>query len=353
MQNSQSEVIFSKIPAKYGAIGVITLNRPQALNALSKNMIEAINTHLQAWAVDPTILLVVIKATGERAFCAGGDLKFLYHNRGTAVADAVPFFRTEYNLNLIIHQYPKPYVALLDGITMGGGVGLSIHGQRRIASEYLQLAMPETALGLYPDIGAAYFLSRCPQQLGMYLALTGNTIGIADALLCKLVDAFVPRASLPAIIPDLSSQDLRVRPLEITDAIISKYQTTPTAAPLMEHLDVIQTCFAKDSVEAIIKSLQQHDSAWAKQQAAILATRSPTSLKVTFKNLILGTNRTIQECLEQDLNLTAHLAQQHDIFEGIRAKLIDKTNDPLWHPATLAAVSDAFIDKIFQIQWPL
>lgn len=353
MQNSPAEVILSQIPAKHGALGVITLNRPQALNTLSTNMVLAISAQLKEWAIDPSIAIVVIQAAGDRAFCAGGDLKFLYSNKNQDIADALPFFQTEYNLNLLIHQYPKPYIALIDGIVMGGGLGLSIHGARRIASEHLQLAMPETAIGLYPDVGAAHFLSRCPHKLGMYLGLTGNSIGIADALLCQLIDAYIPREQFAEIIPAVAAHDLRANPLQIFDAIIAKYQVKPSVAPLLEHLTVIENSFAKDSVTAIMQALNTSNSPWARQQASILASRSPTSLKVTYKNLKLGVTRTLQECLTQDLNLTLHLVQRPDIFEGIRAKLIDKTNDPKWQPATLTAVSDVLIDHLFQIKCQL
>lgn len=344
----QPEVLFKTIPAKSGQIGIILLNRPQALNALSGEMILSMSDTLHKWEKDPEIAIVIIQSSGGRAFCAGGDLKVFYNLGPENYAEGIHFYQSEYQLNLLIHNYPKPYIALLDGIAMGGGLGISIHGTRVIASEKLQLAMPETAIGLYPDVGAGYFLARCPHKIGMYLGLTGNSIGVADALFAKLINAFVPSNDLAKIIDDLAAQDFSKDLLTTIDAVIARHKQDPGPNTLQQYASIIEECFSKDSVEAIFNALAQNNSEWAQKQLSILKTRSPTSLKVAFKELTMSANMNLRECLEQEFALTLCILQEHDLYEGVRAVLIDKTRDPKWQPATLQEVSDAHIEQLFE-----
>jgi enoyl-CoA hydratase/carnithine racemase len=353
MQNNEPEILYNELPAKHGKLGIITLNRPKALNALSVSMVASMYNQLHTWANDNEIAAVIIQGAGDRAFCAGGDLKLVYKHGKDRFRDMVPFFTTEYRLNLYISEYPKPYIALLNGIAMGGGLGVSVHGTRVIATERLQLAMPETAIGFYPDVGAGYFFSRCPHRIGMYLGLTGNSIGVADAMFCKLVHAYVPSDKLPDLVTALTEQDLKSNTLDTIDAVIASFQQEPETPPLKQYINTIENCFNKNSVENIILALEAHHSDWAKTQASILKKRSPTGLKVTFKDLSVCAGLSLPECLNIDLNLTLRLFQEHDIYEGIRAVLVDKTQDPKWQPDTLQGVSDAFIDELFEIKCKL
>ncbi len=353
MQNNEPEILYGELPAKSGKLGIITLNRPKSLNALSVAMVLSMNDQLHAWAEDANIVAVIIQGAGDRAFCAGGDLKLVFNHGKSKYQEMIPFFSTEYRLNLYISEYPKPYIALLDGIAMGGGLGISLHGSRVIATERLQLAMPETAIGFYPDVGAGYFLSRCPHKIGMYLGLTGNSIGVADAMFAGLIDSYIPSDKLQDFVTSLTAQDLSTNTLATIDTVIANYQQQPGTPSLVEHLDVIENCFNQNSVENIIKALENHDSSWAKAQATILNKRSPTGLKVTFKDFSICQGLSLYECLNIDLNLTLKLFQEHDIYEGIRAILIDKTQDPKWQPDTLQGVSDEFVDKLFEIKCKL
>lgn len=346
MQES-SHVLFEKIAAKQGYIGLITLNRPQALNALSGAMILSLHDQLQKWATDPDISLVIIKSSNNRAFCAGGDLKEVYHYGTTKNAEGLMFYAEEYRLDLFIHNYPKPYISFLNGVTMGGGLGLCMHGSRIIASEGLMLAMPETGIGFFPDVGAGYFFQRCPHNLGMYLGLTGHIMNIAEAIYANLVQTYIPGKHVPSVFEKLIAQDLITDPLSVFDEIIAEYkQNPPGSNELQKHVQTIEECFSKDSVENIIAALSTHDS-WAKAQVKLLQHKSPTSLKITFKELTSAKNMDLKQCLEMEFKLAEKVFQQHDIYEGIRALLIDKTRDPKWQPATLQEVNDSAIEQLF------
>lgn len=347
MQN-EPQILFTEIPAAQGNIGVITLNRPRALNALSPEMIIAMKDQLQNWAIDPNINIVFIQSSAERSFCAGGDLKEVYKYGRTNYIQGMHFYTTEYELNLLIHEFPKPYIALLNGIAMGGGLGISMHSARVLATETLQLAMPETGIGFFPDVGAGFFLKDCPHKIGMYLGLTGSAIGIADATYAKLVDAFVPSKSMAKIIPELSTQDLTKDPLTKLDAIINKYQQEAEHSTLQQNSAVIEKCFGAESIEGILTALNAENTAWTKQQIQILNSRSPTSLKIAFKVFTMESGMSLKQALSMELRLTTKMMQEHDIYEGIRAVLIDKTRDPKWQPANLKDVQESELNKLFQ-----
>ncbi|HSX20611.1 MAG TPA: enoyl-CoA hydratase/isomerase family protein [Gammaproteobacteria bacterium] len=341
-------VFFKTIPAHQGQIGLITLNRPEALNALSGEMILALLKQLQAWAQDSKISIVVIQGAGDRAFCAGGDLKMVYNYGIANYKDGLHFYEAEYELDLLIAKYRKPYISLLNGIAMGGGLGISLHGARVVGTEKLQLAMPECGIGFFPDVAAAHFLARCPHNIGIYLGLTGNIIGIADACYANLIPAYVASNKLESLLRDVAAADLENDPLATIDAIIARYKQDPGPSSLQEHANIIDECFGYNSVEEIIEALSANGSAWAKQQVAILNSKSPTSLKVSLRELHYGASVSLQECLAKELQLAERLMQQHDVHEGIRAALIDKTRDPKWSPARLADVKEQDINKLFE-----
>ena len=309
-------------------IGRVTLNRPQALNALTHHMVCALDARLAAWAGDDAIARVVIEGAGTRAFCAGGDIRDLHAVMGRGDATFIDiFYRDEYRLNYRIHTYPKPYVAVIDGVVMGGGVGISIHGSHRLVTERALFAMPETGIGFFPDVGAAWFLSRMPGEIGMYLGLTGARLGPADAIYSGVATHYVPSGSL-AEAPDGFSAD-------------------PGPPPLAEHRDAIDRCFAADSLEAIIAALEGQGGDWAGATLASLAGKSPTSLKVTHRQLRLGASLSFGQAMTTEFRLSQRFCAGHDFREGVRAAVIDKDRRPQWQPRTLAEVGESDIDAYF------
>jgi enoyl-CoA hydratase len=331
-----------------GGALIITLNRPKALNALSLEMIRAITPALKAAATDPAVKFVLIEGTGERAFCAGGDV------RAVALATKDPtsslpsdFFREEYTLNHLIHTFPKPFIALLQGICMGGGVGLSVHGSHRVVAENnLTFAMPETGIGLFPDVGATWMLTRCPGATGMYLALTGARLGSADAYYIGYATHIVRDQDFA----DVRAALLTAQPVDrpAVDAVLASFmRRVLSVAPLAPHRPAIDRCFGLGSVEAILAALRIEATAWGEQQREILATKSPTSLKVTFEQIAGGKGLTIAAVLQREFRMTQRFMASGEFYEGIRALLIDKDGKPSWNPANLDAVSDKHVADYF------
>src|SRR3954471_19562453 len=340
-----------------GGVATITLNRPQALNAFTLGMYRALAPMLRRWADDPGIRAVLIRGAGERAFCAGGDVRAIYEaGRGISGDRALTstFFREEYQLIRRIHRYPKPYVAIIDGITMGGGAGVSVNGAFRVATERTMLAMPETGIGLFPDVGATRFLNLCPGQIGRYLGLTGARLGPADALYCGFATHFVPRELVPELVAVLTGLvwrdgDERAQ----IDEVLASFHRDPGDPPLAGRRAAIDRCFAAESVEAILEALAREaeadgpDSAWAAETRALLLTKSPTSLKVTLRQLIVGRGYDLEQALVLEYRLTTHFMEGHDFYEGVRAVVVDKDQNPRWRPATLAEIGDAEIEGYF------
>jgi len=334
--SEEAEVLFEV----RGRAGIITLNRPKALNALSLTMVRAIHPQLLAWADDPAVERIIIRGAGDKAFCAGGDIRKLHDWGRAKEPEFLAFYGEEYRLNACIKHYPKPYIALLDGITMGGGVGLSVHGSHRIGTEKLTFAMPETGIGLFPDVGGSYFLPRCPGELGMYLGLTGARTKLADALYAGIVTHATSSAALPALLDDLVEAD-------DIDAAIARHQVDPGEPPLAAQREAIDRLFAGSSVEEIIAALEADGSDWARAQAASLATKSPTSMKVTFQQLRYGASLSFDECMRMEYRMVHRVLHDHDFFEGVRAVIIDKDQQPKWQPATLAEVDASAVDAYF------
>jgi len=342
------EIIFKEHPTKTGKIGLITLNRPNALNALNKAMCIAIHDHLKAWASDDALHAVIIESNSERAFCAGGDIRVVYDNGPDNAKDSLDYFHREYQMNADLHHFPKPYIALLDGITMGGGLGVSVHGSHRVASENLLFAMPETSIGFFPDVGTSYVLPRCPYKLGFYLGLTGNHIKVEDAYYVGLVNHAVPSGKFPDLREALLNTDLSDDAFDAVTNIINQFAIEPNPAPLAEHQATIENCFSKNTVEEIIEALKKENTDWANNTVKTLLKRSPTSLKVVLHELQQGTQKEFDDCIAMELTLGSNFLKSHDLYEGIRAAIIDKDRMPAWKPDTLKDIDITLTEKYFK-----
>lgn len=340
--------------------GFITLDRPKALNSLSLDMIRAITSALLAWRNDDAVTAVVIRSSSERAFCAGGDIRFFYDagratpQGGSALLE--DFFTEEYALNHLIHAYPKPYIALMDGIVMGGGMGIAEGGESnrmRIVTERTKMAMPEVNIGLFPDVGGSYFLSHAPGQIGTYLGVTGEIINAADALYAGLADVFIPGAELPALTELLESSPAG----DIRDAIFTfaerfRTQADPATCSLALERSAIDTHFAHDDVPSIVASLSNDHGAFAQSTLCTMNKRSPLMMCVTLAQLRRGAAMSIADCLRLERTMVRRSFEQTEIIEGIRSVVIDKDNAPKWSPSKLEDVTPEMIDRYFEPAWP-
>ncbi len=325
---------------KRGTLGLITLNRPKALNALTHGMCIGMRKMLAEWAEDDAVRAVAIRGAGPRAFCAGGDIRSMAESSRDGTAAAAKFLRDEYQLNAEIGTYPKPYIALTHGVVMGGGAGVSVHGRYRLADEDLGFAMPETGIGFVPDIGSSFFLSRCPGETGMYLGLTGTRIGLGDALALRLVTHSVAQSDHAALIERLADG------ASAADAVAVFARPVPPA-PLSERRARIDTIFAASSVEAVLERLDRDGSDFSAQAARLIRTRSPGSLKLTFRLLRDGKTLALRDCLKMEYRVGARRVMSADFREGVRAILIDKDGAPRWNPGHLADVKEADIAGYF------
>jgi enoyl-CoA hydratase len=324
-----------------GRAAHITLNRPKALNALTHDMVLRIAEALTEWERDPAVETVVISGSGERGLCAGGDIRAVHDDAragdGTATA---AFWRDEYHLNARIARYPKPYVAVMDGIVMGGGVGISAHGSVRVVTERSRVAMPETGIGFAPDIGGTHLLALAPGELGTHLALTGAQIGAADALLCGLADHYMPSAALRHFVADLAE-------MPVEQAVARHVQPSPPGE-LAGRREWIDACYAADRVEEIVRRLFAHGDPAAKDTAETLLTKSPTALKVTLAAVRRARRLgALEPVLDQEYRVSCAALNSPDLVEGIRAQIVDKDRNPRWSPATLGEVTDADVARFF------
>lgn len=325
-----------------GRAGIITLNRPKALNALTLGMVDAMDAQLRQWRSDPAVELVIVRGAGERAFCAGGDIRALYDSGKAGTPYVIDFYAREYRLDTLIKRYPKPCIALINGIVMGGGVGVSVHGSVRVCGEGTMFAMPETGIGLFPDVGGTFFLPRCPGETGMYLALTGARLDFTDSNYAGIATHVVPVAQHEALMAALSDA---TKPVE---RVLSQFAVSPQNRSRIEGLQgAIDRHFACSSVEDIIASLSADNSLFAEQTLKSLATKSPTSLKVTFRQIREGATRDFEDCMQLEFRLTNRFMRGHDFYEGVRAVIIDKDNAPAWQPATLEEVSASDVSGYF------
>ncbi|XP_037379607.1 3-hydroxyisobutyryl-CoA hydrolase, mitochondrial isoform X2 [Talpa occidentalis] len=334
-----------------GCAGVITLNRPKYLNALNLTMIRQIYPQLKKWEQDPGTFLIIIKGTGGKAFCAGGDIKAVSEAGKAKQKLAQDFFREEYQLNNAIESCQKPYVALIHGITMGGGVGLSVHGQFRVATEKSLFAMPETAIGLFPDVGGGYFLPRLQGKLGYFLALTGFRLKGRDVYRAGIATHFVDSEKLGMLEEDLLA--LKSPSKETIADVLESYHTKSKIDQdkpfvLEEHMDKINSWFSANTVEKIIENLQQDGSSFALEQLKVIKKMSPTSLKITLRQLMEGSSKTLKEVLTMEYRLSQYCMGGHDFHEGVRAVLIDKDQSPKWKPNDLKEVTDEELNNHFK-----
>ena len=324
------------------SLGLITLNRPKALNALTLSMVRKIHSKLKEWENDSSIKYVLIKAQGERAFCAGGDIRALHDWGKNNEDEAIGFYREEYTLNQYIKRYPKPYISLVNGIVMGGGVGLSVHGSHRIAGENYSFAMPETGIGLFPDVGGSFFLSRLKYEAGTYLALTGSRIKAADAIFLQTATNFVKSENFSSIINDLSKGE------RDPGDIITSYSSSPDEKSEFEMIsDFSLKNFKGNTIEEIIDNLKNNNSDLATKILSIIGTKSPTSLKVALRSLQLGKKNSFEDCMKMEFRMVNKVMNDHDFYEGVRALIIDKDNKPSWSPKSIEDVEDSFVDEFF------
>lgn len=329
------------------AAGLVTLNRPDALHAVTHDMVRALAAQLAAWESDPAITRVVVTAAGGRAFSAGGDLRALYElGRAGRFDEALQFWRDEYRLNAAIKRYRKPYVSIIDGLVMGGGVGIAIHGSHRVAGDRFRFAMPEVGIGFFPDVGATWFLPRLPGETGAWCALTGERIGAADAGAWGLATHRVPSVRLPDLLDGLCSS-------VPVDALLAAFSEPAGRGPMHGHREAVDRLFQGDRVEDILAALDAADAAagadaaFARGTAATIRTKSPTSQKIALVQLRRGAALDFEACLRTEFRVVSRVATGHDFYEGIRAVIVDKDQSPRWRPPTLDAVSDADVAGYF------
>ncbi|MFD9292696.1 enoyl-CoA hydratase/isomerase family protein [Streptomyces sp. NPDC060030] len=328
-----------------GHILHITLNRPRALNALTHTMVRCIDEALVRAAADDTVTAVVIGGAGGRGLCAGGDIRSIYEDARAGRSASVDFWRDEYRLNARIARFPKPYVALMDGIVMGGGVGVSAHGDVRVVTERSRVAMPETGIGFVPDVGGTHLLAAAPGELGTHLALTGRAVGAADAILCGLADHFVPSDHLTDLTTELAGS---VTSAEVEETV-RRYATTAPEGELAAQRTWIDGCYAADTVEEIIDRLSDSGLTAAKEAAATLLTVSPTALKVTLAAVRrAGRLGRLEAALDQEFRVSCRAFAGHDLVEGVRARIIDKDRTPRWSPAEVREVTAAEVARHFE-----
>lgn len=320
-------------------VGRIILDRPKALNALTLGMIREIEPKLRAWAEDPDIREVLITGAGDRAFCAGGDVRSLHEKQDANPNYAADFFREEYTLNRLIKRYPKPYVAILDGITMGGGVGLSVHGRYRIATDRTTFAMPEMAIGFFPDVGGGYVLARCADRIGYYLALSGGRTKAADSIYTGDATHYVGDDNLADFVAAIGDAPI--------ESLLERYASDPGPAPLSKIADAIARCFSHDTVEGMIAALDGETGAWAERAVANMRHVSPTSLKVAKEQLDRAAGLDFEANMVMEYRISQHFMTQHDFREGVRAVLVDKDNAPQWRPSRLEDVTEADVEAYF------
>jgi len=330
-----------------GAAGIVTLNRPKALNAVTHAMVLALRAQLDLWANDDAVTRIVVTAAGDRAFSAGGDIRALYDlGKAGQHDDALQFWRDEYPLNAAIKNYRKPYVALIDGIVMGGGVGVSVHGSHRVAGDRFSFAMPEVGIGFFPDVGATWFLPRMPGELGTYCALTGERFGIGDAVGSGIATHRAPSARFAALLEGLSGT-------VSVDAVLAAFSEPAEQGPIKQRKATIDRVFAGDMVENILAALDREgasgsgDAEWARKTSATMRAKSPLSLKLALAQVRRGKTWDFETCMRMEFRIVSRVIHGHDFYEGVRAVIVDKDNRPRWQPATLADVGEADVERHF------
>jgi enoyl-CoA hydratase/carnithine racemase len=341
------DILFTEMSGRSGSLGIITLNRPAVLNSLNHDMIVAMHPKLLEWAEAAHIKAVVIRAGEGRAFCAGGDLRLTYERATQKNPLMTEFFNDEYQLNRTIHHFPKPYIALLDGITMGGGVGLSIHGSHRVATERLLFAMPETGIGFFPDVGGTYFLPRLPARTGYYLGLTGARIKADDATALGLTTHKVNAAAINEILSVLTDTEFSGDGRASVTTILNKFSQPLLESAILTARDELEACFRAKTVEEMMQLLAASPHQLCQDALSAMQKKSPTSLKVTLEALAQGENMDFDACMQQEFRLVSRFLLAHDFIEGIRAVIIDKDQSPVWQPASLNEINAKAVAHYF------
>ncbi|MFN3357606.1 MAG: enoyl-CoA hydratase/isomerase family protein [Pseudomonas sp.] len=334
-------------------IGHLTLNRPAGLNAITLNMVRRLTQQLQAWSDDPTVYAVVLRGAGEKAFCAGGDIRSLYDSFKAGDTLHEDFFVEEYALDLAIHHYPKPVLALMDGFVLGGGMGLVQGADLRVVTERSRLAMPEVAIGYFPDVGGSYFLPRIPGELGIYLGVTGVQIRAADALYCGLADWYLESAKLADLDQRLDNLRWHDSPLKDLQGMLARIGVQQLPEPPLAALrPAIDHFFALPDIPSIVEQLQAVTVAdsheWALNTAHLMQTRSPLAMAVTLHMLRRGRRLPLEQCFALELHLDRQWFERGDLIEGVRALIIDKDKSPRWNPPTLHGLAVAHVESFFQ-----
>lgn len=340
--STEPEILFDSVDG----IGFIRLNRPKALNALSHDMCRRLDERLSAWERDPDVSAVVIEGTGDRAFCAGGDIRALYESAKAHTSLCREFFADEYRMNARLFHFPKPYIALIDGIVMGGGVGVSVHGSHRVAGDRTLFAMPETGIGMLPDVGGTYFLPRLPGKLGHYLGLTGARLKAADSVHAGVATHYVPSDRHADLKQAL--RKAKITSHDDVDEILARFALDPGPTPIDAVRERIDTAFAHPTVEAILDALEELGDDFSTETRDVILSKSPTSLKLVMRQLAEGAKLDFDECMKLEYRVVWRIMDGHDFFEGVRAVILDKDNAPKWKPATLAEVSDEEIARYFE-----
>ncbi len=321
-------------------VGFLTLNRPKAINSLTQTMVTALDDALTAWEDDGDIRAVVLSGAGERGLCAGGDVVALYHSARADGSDARRFWFDEYRLNARIGRFTKPYIALMDGIVMGGGVGVSAHGSVRVVTDHSKIAMPEVGIGFIPDVGGTYLLSRAPGRLGLHAALTGAPFSGADAIALGFADHYIPQAQLEPFVAMVVADG--------PEAAVGAYAGVPPVSPLAEQREWIDPCYGGQTIPDIVEALRSHDDDRAVEAANLIATRSPIALAVTLaavrRAALLD---TLEDVLIQEYRVSCASLRSHDFVEGIRAQLVDKDRNPQWSPSSPGEVTEEDVESYF------
>lgn len=340
-----ADIQFSRI----GEWGVATLNRPDALNALTWDMVKRLRAQLIDWERSAAVGAVLVRGAGEKAFCAGGDIRWLYDNARKDPVAACEFFREEYRLNALIHHFTKPYVALIDGIVMGGGVGVSVHGDFRVAGDRTLFAMPETGIGLFPDVGGGHFLPRLHDGLGLYYGLTGARAKAADCMAAGVATHYCRTQDMHALERELMGLTLGGHPHADIEAVLDGYAGDPGEAHVNQIRPALKKLFAGyDSFDAFYTGLKADGHDVAQDMLRILARMSPTSLKLSFEQLKRGALLDFDDGMKMEFRMVRRVMEGHDFYEGVRATIIDKDKNPRWSPLTLEGVSDAEIAAYFE-----
>jgi enoyl-CoA hydratase len=343
------EVLFER----KGSAAIICLNRPKALNSLNLAMVHAMKPALARFAEDDSVATVILAGEGERGLCAGGDIRVIYQMGKAGDPAVTQFWREEFPINHRIAHYPKPYVALMDGIVMGGGVGVASHGAHRIVTERTRLAMPETGIGYVPDVGATWLLPKAPGETGTWLGLTGETVGAADAIHAGLADHCVPSEQLAAVVDALAALPQGAEDRHVRD-VVERFAIDPGPSLLSDEREVIDRCFGFDSLEEIMAALADEPGEFARSTRDTILRRSPTSLKLTLRLLRLGRDSSsLVECLEREFTAASEILRHHDFYEGVRAAIIDKDRDPKWSPARIEEVREEDLDAYLAVRHPV